>query len=169
MSVEGVNFRECNNHLFEQDMGRYVVYTDGSCTNNGYYGAQAGIGVFWGIHLQEINLSQPVFGDKHSNNVAELQAASEAIQQAQWMDIDRLEVRTDSMYVFNCMTKWVYQWKNNGWRNIDGNTVLNIEEVMRLDELRSCGVRVWFTHVPGHAGILGNQMANDLAVRGRMR
>ena len=34
---------------------------------------------------------------------------SEAIQQAQWMDIDRLEVRTDSMYVFNCMTKWVYQ------------------------------------------------------------
>lgn len=28
--------------------GHAVVYSDGCCTNNGKYGAKAGIGVYWG-------------------------------------------------------------------------------------------------------------------------
>lgn len=33
---------------FQKEDGYVVVYTDGACTNNGYKGAKAGVGIWFG-------------------------------------------------------------------------------------------------------------------------
>ena len=76
--------RNGDERKFSLDPEGYVmVFTDGACTNNGRAGAKAGIGVWWGDHLADINLSQAVVGGRHTNNTAEIQAATMAVGQAQ--------------------------------------------------------------------------------------
>lgn len=61
--------------LFSDRFGQpLVVYTDGCCFQNGYYGAQAGIGVFWGDwgYAEDRNLSERLPGSEQTNNRAEL-------------------------------------------------------------------------------------------------
>ena len=62
------------------------VYTDGACTKNGQKGARAGIGVFWsnvgGTPANLLNVSEPVKGDRATNNVGEIQAITRCIDQA---------------------------------------------------------------------------------------
>ena len=62
------------------------VYTDGACTKNGQQGAKAGIGVFWsdlnGSPAQMLNVSEPVKGNRATNNVGEIQAITRCIDQA---------------------------------------------------------------------------------------
>ena len=48
------------------------------------------------------------------------------------MDIDNLEIRTDSLFLFKCMTMWVYQWERNGWRNTAGFPLENKLEIQNL-------------------------------------
>lgn len=42
---------------------------------------------------------------------------------------------TDSMYLCDCMTKWINKWKYNGWKNCRGNTVANKDMIQKLDRL----------------------------------
>ena len=76
------------------------VYVDGACKNNGKSDAAAGYGVWFGKN-HELNVSEVISGDKHSNNVAELQAAKAAIEIAfQENFSDGLKIFTDSEYVY---------------------------------------------------------------------
>ena len=72
------------------------VYTDGACPYNGQYGAYAGIGVWWN-HDHPLNISDVVEGDKHSNNVAEIQAAAKAVEVAIDEGITSLQVGTTTI------------------------------------------------------------------------
>ncbi|XP_051167826.1 ribonuclease H1-like [Leptopilina boulardi] len=143
--------------------GYVIVYTDGCCTNNGYSGARAGIGVFFsdGNHL---NVSEPLIG-RATNQRAELHAVIAACKQALGAGIRKLQINTDSHYTMNCATKWVNDWLNNGWINARGNPVSNksdIQEMLSLvDQLRV----KWIT-VPAHSGIYGNVQADRLANQG---
>lgn len=149
--------------------GYTEVYTDGACPNNGRDGAKAGVGVWWG-DLHEMNLSQSVVGDRHTNNVAEIQAAGLAISQARGAGITRLLVVTDSQFLVNCVEKWMEGWSRNGWRTSTGEEVKNRVDLMALKEVMSYGdVEVRWKHVRGHAGVLGNERADRLAVAGAQR
>lgn len=56
-------------------------------------------------------------------------------------------------------------WRNKGWKLASGKPVINredFEEVLKAQE----GIEVTWTHVAGHAGIHGNEMADRLAVAG---
>lgn len=143
----------------------HVVYTDGAATGNGRDGARAGYGVYWGDDDPR-NVSQPLMGSRQTNQRAELQAIISALGQTQSMP-GALEIRTDSSYSIKCITEWSLGWAKNGWRNSKKQPVENqdlIKEAIALKQSRA-GPTI-FTHVRGHAGEYGNEMADRLAVAG---
>ncbi|XP_039282110.1 ribonuclease H1 isoform X2 [Nilaparvata lugens] len=142
--------------------GVVIVYTDGACTNNGRQGAKAGIGV-WFNHQHPLNVSAPVRG-RPTNNNAEIQAATEAIRQASKAGVRRLHIFTDSQFLINCITGWIYKWKRNDWVTADGKPVKNKIELVELDQcIQTMMDSVMWTHVKGHAGDVGNTQADLLA------
>lgn len=148
------------------DEGYVIVHTDGACSANGRSGARAGIGVWWSDNVC-YNLSRAVVGGRHTNNTAEIQAATMAIGQARGLQIKKLNIHTDSQFLINCITVWIKNWKVNNWMTKDRKPVKNREDLEALDSQLSKGdVLVKWTHVRGHSGVLGNERADQLAVLG---
>ncbi|MFI9723876.1 ribonuclease H [Streptomyces sp. NPDC052396] len=99
---------------------------------------------------------------KATNNVAELTALERLLEA---IDPTRpIEVRMDSQYAMNAVTKWLPGWKRNGWKTAAGKPVANQELVMRIDALLS-GRTVDFVYVPAHRadGDLLNALADQAA------
>ncbi|KRX23562.1 Ribonuclease H1 [Trichinella nelsoni] len=140
-----------------------VCYTDGACVNNGRLGARAGIGVYWGENDPR-NISEPLKG-LQTNNRAEIEACSRAIEQAKRDGITHLEIRTDSKYVLKCVTQWMPKWRKNNWIKPDGEMVKNLEDLIYLDKLAN-SISVKWTYVVAHNGTEGNEKADMLAKRG---
>ncbi|ESO05691.1 hypothetical protein HELRODRAFT_156844 [Helobdella robusta] len=143
---------------------RVVVYTDGCCHNNGKCNARAGLGVFWGTSDHEDNVSERLVG-RQTNNRAEIMAVVRAIKIAKKRDYKSLEIRTDSEFLINCITKWMDKWKSNRWMLSKGKPVVNREELEELDVV-SQGIQIHYVHVRGHQGEEGNEQADRLANEG---
>ncbi|MBW5421384.1 ribonuclease HI [Streptomyces sp. BG9H] len=82
-----------------------------------------------------------------TNNVAELTALAELL--AATDPAVPLEVRMDSQYAMNAVTKWIASWKRNGWLTAAKKPVANKELVVRIDALLR-GRAVTFRHVAAH-------------------
>merc|ERR1719186_1516865 len=142
------------------------VYTDGACPDNGRDNARAGVGVWFG-HGHKLNVARPVVRSKQTNNAAEIQAASVAIQQAVDNGVNKLVINTDSQFLIKCVTEWMSNWKKNGWMTKSKQPVKTREDLEELDEAMNSGkIQVKWNHVKGHAGIEGNEEADKLAVKG---
>jgi ribonuclease HI len=96
-----------------------------------------------------------------TNNMAELTAVLDVLQQTAHLDDDLL-LYCDSTYVINSVTKWMAGWKRRGWRTGDGKPVLNVEIMKALDQA-VLGRRVRFEWVKGHSGHPLNEAADRLA------
>ncbi|OZC11927.1 ribonuclease HI [Onchocerca flexuosa] len=153
----------------EQNMweGVPVVYTDGACFSNGYVGAAAGIGIYWGEQHVD-NISEPLLNGPPTNNRAELTAVIRAIQTAIQRKYQQLIVRTDSNLLIQTMNLWIHGWRKNGWKTSNGTSVKNQDLIIQLDSLLE-NINVRFEHVTGHAGIFGNEKADQLAREGAVR
>nr|QBK90161.1 MAG: ribonuclease H [Pithovirus LCPAC102] len=133
---------------------RLIIYTDGACKNNGYNTQVGGIGVFMDDN-SPYNLSEKIEGYV-TNNRAELWASIRGIQVG--ININKqIEIRSDSMYVINGITKWINTWKRKQWKNIK-----NYDLWIILDNLNMQNDIIW-THVKAHSGIYGNEMADTYA------
>ena len=69
---------------------------------------------------------------------------------------------TDSTYVKDGITKWIFGWKRNSWKTAAKNPVKNIDLWQRLDEALT-GHDIDWQWVKGHAGHLENERADQLA------
>uniref|UniRef100_A0A0W0FSF0 ribonuclease H n=1 Tax=Moniliophthora roreri TaxID=221103 RepID=A0A0W0FSF0_MONRR len=147
-----------------------VVYCDGACSRNGKDGARAGIGVWWG-HDDSRNLSERCPGPQ-SNISAELTAAARVLETTPINVKRKLVIKTDSEHVINSVTKWIHNWKANGWRTSKGEPVKHSELIRYLSTLIECrekiGQTVVVEHVRGHSGIEGNEGADHLANKGAL-
>ncbi|MGA5820394.1 ribonuclease H family protein [Kitasatospora sp. NPDC094028] len=84
---------------------------------------------------------------RSTNNVGELTALRELLA-----DTDPavpLEVRLDSTYTRDSVTKWLKGWKRNGWKTAAGKPVANQELIQGIDALLE-GRDVTFVYVPAH-------------------
>ena len=137
---------------------RIEVYTDGACTNNGKPGALGGVGVWFGEDDKR-NVSEALPGERQTNQRAEIYACIRALEVLEGTE-GVVEIFTDSMYVVNAMTQWIAGWMLKKWKDVE-----NTDLFKRLQELACKRTIVW-THVKGHSGINGNEMADQLAVQG---
>ncbi|MCX5414625.1 ribonuclease H [Streptomyces sp. NBC_00059] len=102
-----------------------------------------------------------------TNNVAELTALLELLRSTD--PAVPVEVRMDSQYAMNAVTKWLPGWKRNGWKTSGGKPVANRELVVGIDELLA-GRSVEFRYVPAHQvngdplNALADQAASEVAV-----
>jgi ribonuclease HI len=86
-----------------------IVYTDGSCLNNGREGARGGIGVFF-AEKDERNLSEKLDSTltPPTNQRAELMAAIRALEIIN--NEESIEIRTDSKYTILCATEFLHSF-----------------------------------------------------------
>lgn len=136
-----------------------IIYTDGGCHGNPGPGAWACV-ILDGT--EEIKLSG---GDKQTtNNRMELNAAINALyavsQKDEWKS-KKIRIFSDSQYVKNGITTWIFSWKKNGWKTAAKKPVLNKELWIALDSLCS-QLNVEWNWVKGHAGIKYNEMCDSL-------
>ncbi|MFF9348913.1 ribonuclease H [Streptomyces sp. NPDC014734] len=105
-----------------------------------------------------------------TNNVAELTALRELLESTD--PAAPVEVRMDSQYAMNAVTKWLPGWKRNGWKTSAGKPVANRELVMGIDDLLT-GRSVTFVYVPAHQvdgdplNALADQAASEAATTQR--
>lgn len=134
------------------------IYTDGACKGNPGPGG-------WGAWLRHGAHEKELFGGERSttNNRMELTAVIEAL--ASLKRRCRVIVHTDSQYVQLGITEWLPNWIRRGWKTADRKPVKNADLWQRLQELAAKHDVEW-RWVKGHAGIDGNERADELANRG---
>jgi len=134
------------------------IWTDGACRGNPGPGGWGALMVS-GAHRREL------YGGARdtTNNRMELTAVIEAL--AALKRPSHVVIHTDSQYVKLGITEWIAQWQKRGWRTADRKPVKNVDLWQRLGEL-AARHRIEWRWVPGHAGIEGNERADELANRG---
>jgi ribonuclease HI len=131
------------------------IYTDGACKGNPGLGG-------WGVYLIYGAETKSLCGgvEETTNNRMELLAAIKGLEAIKRpIDID---IYTDSNYVRQGITQWIFNWKKNGWRTAAKQPVKNADLWKKLDEL-SAQHKVNWHWVKGHAGDPGNEKADELA------
>ncbi len=137
---------------------RVQLYTDGACSGNPGPGGW-GVLMLWNDHEKE--LCEGEFNT--TNNRMELMAAImglEALKRGIAVDL-----YTDSTYVRDGITKWIHNWKKNGWRTSAKKPVKNEDLWKRLDTALAPHDVEWHW-VKGHAGNPENERADELARQG---
>ena len=134
------------------------IYTDGACRGN------PGIGG-WGTIIQFQNNSKELFGGRAetTNNQMEMQAVIEGLKALK--EPCKIILYTDSKYVMDGITSWIHGWKKNNWKTSNKKPVKNMELWQELDQLVNQHEITW-KWVKGHAGIPGNERADELANKG---
>jgi ribonuclease HI len=136
-----------------------IVYTDGGCIGNPGPGAYAAI-LRYGAHEKELVGRYR----QTTNNRMEMRAAIIALEAL--TRPCRVEIYTDSSYLRNGITKWVFAWQRNGWRTGKKDPVKNQDLWQRLlaaiGRHQSAGGVTWHW-TKGHAGDAINERADKLA------
>ena len=138
-------------------MDKVKIFTDGACKGNPGMGG-------WGALLKFGKKEKEINGYKSSttNNIMELMAVIEALKTV--LDPSELEITTDSKYVKNGITNWIFNWKKNGWKTASKKAVKNKELWVELDNLIQKHSIIW-KWVIGHSGHEDNERADRLANR----
>ena len=132
-----------------------TIYCDGSSIGNPGKGG-------WGSVVADGARAKEIGGyEIHTtNNRMELTAAIEAIRLIKTKA--KITIHTDSQYVIQGVTKWVFGWIKNGWQTKEKNDVLNRELWQELVEVSSKHEVEW-KHVKGHSGIALNERVDQIA------
>lgn len=92
-------------------------------------------------------------------------AAIEALRAIKPNYKGQITLWTDSTYVLKGITEWIHGWKRRGWKKADKKPVINTDLWKILDALNQKHMIEW-KWVKGHAGIDGNERADELARQG---
>ena len=135
-----------------------IVYTDGACSGNPGPGG-------WGATIKIGDETFEIFGgeDNTTNNRMELIAAIKALEYLN--ENHKITLYTDSNYVKDGITKWIFNWKKNNWKTSAKKPVKNSDLWIQLDEIQNKREVKW-NWIKGHAGNLGNERADELARMG---
>jgi ribonuclease HI len=135
---------------------RKIIYTDGATKGNPGPSGWASI-ILSGQEVKEVG----GFEKLSTNNRMELTAVIGALKETKISD--QIDIYTDSQYVVNGITKWIFGWIKRKWKTADGDNVMNQDLWLDLFELVNDREINWHV-IRGHAGIPGNQRVDDLAV-----
>lgn len=139
-------------------MKQVQVFTDGACSGNPGPGG-------WGVVLRFGDKERELCGgaDNTTNNRMELTAAIEGLRALN--EPCEVVLTTDSTYVKDGITRWLANWKKNGWKTAAKKAVKNQDLWQELDQQTSRHAVQW-QWVKGHSGHSENERADALANQG---
>ena len=136
-----------------------VAHTDGACSGNPGPGGWGAI-LRFGDNEKELKGGEP----HTTNNRMELMAAISALEALK--QPCAVDMHTDSQYVRDGITKYINNWKRNGWRTAAKEPVKNKDLWERLETARNVHTVRWHW-VKGHSGDRFNERADELVREAR--
>ncbi|MEA1013654.1 ribonuclease HI [Sphingomonas sp. LY54] len=136
-------------------MTEVEIFTDGACKGNPGPGGWGAV-IRSGAHEKELSGGEALT----TNNRMELLAAIRALEALKRPC--HVILTTDSVYVRDGITKWIFGWQKNGWKTAARQPVKNAElwqELLAAVKPHKIDWR-W---VKGHAGHPENERADKLA------
>lgn len=162
--MEEYNYRK---ELDTKNIYTDIIFTDGSCTQNGKSDARAGIGIFFGTkdvrnRSQELHSKHPL-----TNQIAELSAILLTLMSFDLRKPIRVLIITDSQYSINCITRWSKKWIKTNWTTTKGpvkNREL-IEKILdyisHIESIKEN--KIEFKWIKSHSNNFGNEQADKLS------
>lgn len=141
-----------------------VIYCDGACEPNPGAGG-------WGfaVFRDGVEIHSDCGGSvATTNNIMEMTGALMALR---WLSeqgiVEPVRILCDSRYTVDGCNAWRLAWKARGWKRKGKNPeIANLDLWKELDDaLRAVPIRLEW--VKGHAGIIGNERADELSLIGR--
>jgi ribonuclease HI len=131
------------------------IYSDGACLGNPGRGG-------WGAVLLYKGHEKKISGGERetTNNRMELKAVIEALKALKRSS--EVVVYTDSKYVQNGITEWIFGWKKNNWRSASKKPIKNVDLWQELD-FEALKHNIEWKWVKGHNGNHYNEIADVLA------
>jgi ribonuclease HI len=138
-----------------------IVFTDGAAKGNPGPGGWGAIVVTPDGQVTELGGGSP----HTTNNKMELGGAIAALRHI----ADRpgpVAIYTDSTYLIQGITRWVWGWRRRAWKTSQGTDVLNRDLWEELSSLMGARARneVTWHWVRGHVGTPGNERCDEIAV-----
>ena len=140
-----------------------IIYTDGSSLGN------PGPGGWGSVVVYDEKVIELGGHEKEStNNRMEMTAAIEAFRLIQERKIkgNIINVHTDSAYLLNGITLWIFSWMKNNWRTASKDPVLNQdlwEELFKLTLDLKHRYKIEWIKVSGHSGVQLNEKCDLIA------
>jgi ribonuclease HI len=140
-----------------------TVFTDGSSRGNPGPGGWGTVVLYATGIVRELG----GYAADTTNNRMELTAAHEALYFLEQEKYDReIIICTDSTYLLNGITGWVFAWEKNGWKTKTGERVENRdiwEALLGLTYRLNRKNKITWQKVSGHRGVFGNDRADFIA------
>jgi len=142
------------NIVNEQLKKDVTIHTDGACTGNPGPGG-------WGAVLECGTVKKEISGGEiaTTNNRMELKAAIHALAALKYPC--KVVLYTDSEYLRNGITAWIWGWKRRGWLTAAKKPVKNADLWKELDAQASRHEIVW-KWLKGHAGHPLNERCDEI-------
>lgn len=150
-------------------MQSITVFTDGSSRGNPGPGGWGAVVIANGEKKSDEAKVVELGGrdDHTTNNRMELTAAIESLR----LILSRgflgdVTIHSDSAYVLNGITKWVYGWEKNNWLTKEGEPVFNqdlwsaLVDIARQVKFKN---EIIWRKVEGHSGLAGNERVDEIA------
>jgi len=139
-----------------------TIYTDGACSGNPGPGSFAMLE----LEIKEYPHIKYWYTEQNpitTNNRMEMKAMIHALTYAK-KEHEEFEIYSDSAYVVNMCNDWIWKWAAAGWRRAKNKPIENLDLVKQLYELLNFNnIKYTIKKCDGHAGILGNELADALA------
>jgi ribonuclease HI len=140
----------------------FQIYTDGGCSGNPGPGG-------WAFVIRQNHERTTGFGAEKqtTNNKMELTAVIKALEAVHGIagtvnpGALSIQIYTDSQYVKNGITDWIFKWERNGWKTSGKEPVKNQELWKELKFLTTKYSVSWYW-VKGHAGDELNELCDSL-------
>jgi len=143
------------------------IYCDGACSPNP---GKSGTGLALYQQGKVTALYYGLYNANGTNNTAELNGMLMSFKLAQKLlaNVAKVQILSDSKYSIDCITKWAKGWQAKGWTRGKGEEVKNVELVKECFSLyQTLKSQLIISHVKGHAGHEGNELADRMAVLAR--
>ena len=144
------------------------IYVDGSAKPNP---GKGGYSVIVMNDNNQVEICYAHYEDNTTNNRQELKAILYALirwgkklSDLNWHNSIPI-VYSDSAYSINTLTNWMFSWKNNGWKKTNNQIPENLDLIQEYYNLYEQGYRIDLRKIKGHAGHIGNELADKLATR----
>jgi ribonuclease HI len=141
-------------------MKHVVIFTDGACKDNPGKGG-------WGALLRMGEIEKELSGSERltTNNRMELMGAIRALEAL--TQPCKVTLHSDSKYVLDGITKWIFGWQKKGWKTA-GNQPVKNEDLWRELLNAARGHEIEWVWVKGHDGHPENERVDRLASNAAM-